>query len=69
MDPAGRVVVPKAIRDRAQFESAPSAVALEKRGGRRVVAAATATPALSQDQVDAKIDAARVQAETPTGQP
>ncbi len=80
MDAAGRLVLPKAVRDRAQLapgvpievrvvdgrvelEPACARVTIEKRGGFWVASPVDATPVLTQDQVDAAVDAIRV----PTG--
>lgn len=76
MDAAGRLVLPKAIRERAQLspglpievrvvdgrvelEPAAARVTLERRGGLWVAAPVDPLPTLTQDQVDATIDAAR----------
>lgn len=77
MDAAGRLVLPKPIRDRAQLtpgaplevrvvdgrvelEPATAAVAIERRGGIWVAAPASPMPTLTQDQVDATVEALRV---------
>ena len=77
MDAAGRLVLPKAIRERAQLapgvplqvrvvdgrvelEPAFATVAIEKRGGVWVASPAAPPPVLTQDEVDATIDAVRV---------
>lgn len=77
IDVTGRIVLPKAIRERAQLvpgapievrvvdgrvelEPAYAPVAIEKRGGLWVATPVSPAPVLTQDQVDATIDAARV---------
>ena len=79
MDAAGRLVLPKAIRDRAQLapgapievrvvdgrvelEPACAPVTIEKRAGLWVAASVRTVPVLTQDQVDATVDAIRVPA-------
>jgi AbrB family looped-hinge helix DNA binding protein len=76
MDSAGRLVLPKAIRDRAQLtpglpievrvvdgrvelEPAAASGLIETRRGVWVAASASPLPVLTQDQVDATIDALR----------
>ena len=77
IDRAGRIVLPKAIRDRArlapgipldvrvvggtvEIEPARAPVTVQKKGGLWVAAPASAMPVLTQDQVDAAVDAVRV---------
>jgi AbrB family looped-hinge helix DNA binding protein len=77
IDAAGRLVLPKAIRDRArlspgvplevrvvdgrvELEPAAAQVKVEKRGGLWVASPVEALPVLTQDQVDATVDAVRV---------
>ncbi len=79
MDSAGRLVLPKAVRDRAQLspglpievrvvdgrvelEPACARVIVEERGGFWVASPMEATPVLTQDQVEATIDAIRLPA-------
>jgi len=79
MDAAGRIVLPKIVRDRAQLapgiplevrvvdgrveiEPACAQVTVEKKGGVWVAMPAAPAPTLTQDQVDATIDAVRVPA-------
>lgn len=79
MDSAGRLVLPKTIRDRAQLtpgtpievrvvdgrvelEPAFARVRVEKRNGFWVAEPVDAAPVLTQDEVDATVDALRVAA-------
>ena len=77
MDSAGRVVLPKAIRERAQLkpgtalevrvvdgrielEPASATVRIEKKGDVWVATPTTPGPVLTQEQVDATLDAIRM---------
>lgn len=84
IDAAGRIVLPKAVRERAQLvpgvpievrvvdgrvelEPAPASVTIEKRGGLWVAVPNEPTPVLTEDQVNATIDAVRVPVEATAG--
>ena len=77
MDAAGRLVLPKAVRERAQLapgvpievrvvdgrvelEPAYARMQVEKRGGFWVAEPVQPLPVLTQDEVDATLDALRV---------
>lgn len=79
MDSAGRVVLPKAARDRAELrpgaeievrvvdgrielEPAAARVTIEKQGGFWVATPAESVPVLTQDEVEATVDAVRLRA-------
>ena len=79
MDAAGRLVLPKAVRERAQLapgvpievrvvdgrvelEPAYARMQVEKRGGFWVAEPVQPLPVLTQDEVDATLDALRVPA-------